>query len=365
MPSPRPTAPMPSPRLGFTDTNAPSQRRRVSVRRPWRRGGARAAAARRRSTTSTFTTRQPAVRRALHHVAEQLDRRRRRGSGRRTPGTGCRGRAARPAPSSASATAWHTASASECPTSPSRDRRCVTPPSTSGRGVAPGRRTGGRRTRARPARVTTLSSSAAAIIEVGGPGHLEVPRVTGHDDDGAADRLHQRGVVGGVAAGARARRAAWRHRNAWGVCTATSPTRSTVAVTRTSSTRFSVSATARPGTAPSAPPRTAAIDRAEQVGGRRAGGPRRARRRSRPSSAPRRDRRAPTRRGSRRRSVDASTSAPSPLASRRARRARPRRTPRTRWRPRGRPGARRRDRQNCLGPPKRSPHPAATITAHT
>ena len=42
-------------------------------------------------------------------------------------------------------------------------------------------------------------------------------------------------------------------RNACGVCTATSPTRSTVAVTRTSSTRFNVSVTASPGTAPSAP----------------------------------------------------------------------------------------------------------------
>ena len=152
MPSARPIAPRPSPRLGLTDTRcrrpsarAASTRRQVAP--PSRRGAAPGAASSAATTTSTLSTHQPASRdaRARRRASSSIETASRYCSsvaGNSVPRSG------RPAgPSSASATACATASASEWPASPAR-RRCVTPPSTSGR--ASSARTDGRRTRGRP-----------------------------------------------------------------------------------------------------------------------------------------------------------------------------------------------------------------------
>ena len=144
-------------------------------------------------------------------------------------------------------------------------------------------------------------------------------------------------------------------RNACGVCTATSPTRSTVAVTRTSSTRFSVSVTARPGHRAVGTVAHRVDHRVEQRRRSPAGGRRRAPRRSRPSSG---TAASPAR-------TDSARVAP-PVDERVDLGALPvgrvghhehdrvARLP-TRWRPRGRPGARRRARRTAWG--RRSARP--------
>ena len=95
--------------------------------------------------------------------------------------------------------------------------------------------------------------------QVGGAGDLQVVGRAGHDDHLATIGLDQRRIVGGLRAGTcAARRAAAR--NACGVCTATSPSRST----GVPSWARSVSFTGAPGRAASAPDRTASTTAANR-----------------------------------------------------------------------------------------------------
>ena len=147
--------------------------------------------------------------------------------------------------------------------------------------------------------------------EVVGVGDLQVARLAGHDPHGAAERLHEHGVVGGSGR----RPCAWARRRtparkACGVWTATSVLRSSVLVTVPApSTALMVSLAGTPGTAPSAPSSVTAVDHGVEEG------------RARPAVAPHRARRSPRRRRGRR----PARSAPSRLGWRHRRRRRRRR----------------------------------------
>ena len=146
-------------------------------------------------------------------------------------------------------------------------------------------------------RVGSAPSRLGDPIQVGGHGHLEVGRVAGDDMDGDSTGLQERGLIGpGPVGGARDRRSASRsspRRTPCGVWAAPSSERSTVAPTRSPSTRLIVSATGTTGIA--APCRSAACDDAHRRArprpavGRRRGPARRARLRigRRPAPAPR------------------------------------------------------------------------------
>ena len=171
------------------------------------------------------------------------------------------------APSTASAMAWATASASLWPArprTPVTDRS--TPPEHQRRSGSS--RTGGCRCPDPPAggagRVTgcTPASRASARARSSGRVSLRLRGSPATVADGQSGRLEQPGIVGCLApvAGWAARSASAA--KACGVWMATRPSRSTVATTRPPSTRFRVSATGTTGTAPSTSPvRTASTTR--------------------------------------------------------------------------------------------------------
>ena len=117
-----------------------------------------------------------------------------------------RPRSPRPAaPSSASATAWATTSASLWPASPAAPGM-VTPPRTRGRPGSPEKRCTSNPCPTRNAAGTTVAvghgcanawatSRSAAVVT------LMFRGFAGHDAHGSAQRLHQAGVVGGVGPG--------------------------------------------------------------------------------------------------------------------------------------------------------------------
>ena len=120
MPSRRPTAPMPSPRLGVIDTCAPPSASRTASVMASRCGASRGSSA--FTTTSTFTTDQPApATRATTSRSKPIDDASRYASsdaGNSAPRSG------RPAgPSSASATAWRPRRRRSARRDPDRRRR--------------------------------------------------------------------------------------------------------------------------------------------------------------------------------------------------------------------------------------------------
>ena len=296
MPSPRPTAPTPSVRFGLTETDAsgsPSaERLEPSPSRCGASGGCSAA-----TTTSTLRDRASRASCDLGHDRRAGARStRRRGARRRRPGTACRGPGSPAAPSSASATACAIDVGIGVPDEPGR----VVDRDARRARAARRRRRRARRSRARRAAVTRHSRvagsrarTASTTREVGDRRDLQVARIAGDDDHGPAGGFDERGVVGRVAAGG-VRRAQRSAANACGVCTATSPSRSTVSTTRSPSTRLSVSATAIAGHRARRHPPAPCRSRARTARAMRADAPRRARRRSR-----RRERSPPARRARR------------------------------------------------------------------
>ena len=172
------------------------------------------------------------------------------------------------APSSASISACAMTSPSEWPASP-RGWSSSTPPSTSGTPSSSACAS----TRSRCGASATAGGYSGAggepgldPLEVVRRRHLEQPLVARDDLDPAAGRLDERGAVGALAPrGCRAQDA--EATNACGVCTATSSSRAGVSTTTPSRTRLTVSATGRPGTAPSKPSASASSRRGTSSGG--------------------------------------------------------------------------------------------------
>ena len=277
MPSPRPSAPRPSGRRPFTDTGAPTaapSRACISSRRAPVWGARRPPSNRRCRSTS------PSAGHVGDDVAQQHDR---VGARQRRVGVG-----------EVLADVAEPGGAEQRVGDGVGDRVgvAVADEARARRGTGSRRAPAAGRVVTEPVDVEALTDSdlesltrrlapasqRAGPLEVVGLGDLAVAGLAGHDDDPAADRLDQRGVVGALAAGAWARRST-SARKACGVCTATSVARSGVATTTPSaSTTLIVSVTGTPGTAPSAPSRTAAIDAPRTAPPRRADERRRGRR---------------------------------------------------------------------------------------
>ena len=215
MPSARPIAPRPSPRLGRTDDvdpvphrlAAPARARRPgsppSPRRAARAGAARPRPRRRRCRPTSRSLRDPP-----RDVGEQLDRVGVAVAARRSRGTACRGRAARPG-----------RAARRRPRARPRRRRsdrraAARPRSARRRARAAASSPNGMHVEAEPDPVPhgagASSSSACASSRSSATRELEVAALALDDHDGPAVRLDERGVVGVDRRRPRARRAARR-----------------------------------------------------------------------------------------------------------------------------------------------------------
>ena len=208
-----------------------------------------------------------------------------------------------------------------------------------------------------------LEVGAASVI-------LRLRGVAGHDHDAAAALPPRARRRRSRRRRPRARRADASARNACGVCTATRSTRSTVAMTRTPSTRFSVSATGEPGHRAVGAVAHRGDHRVEQRRATRAGAPASCTTTISTVGGHRGEPGAHRLgRGSRRRRPAACDRARRPTRRRVGQHDAPRR--RTRARRGARPTrstrrVHRRGRENCFGPPKRlTPTRAATIDPPT
>ena len=271
MPSTRPRLPRPSGRVAFTWTGAPAaSERRATI------SSRRATIFGRSPTTvqSALTTRHPSAAARSTTVREQHEA---VGPPPARVGVGEMGRRDRrglPLRGSRRRRLWATTSASLWPRSARSPGNDATRRATSGRsrvvrrrlveGVDVDTEADALLAHARAARRGPRSQARRA--EVVGVGELEVARLAGHDHDGGADRLEQRGVVGRVGravmgAGAAPRRgtpaASARRR-----VSRARPSRPRVRRRRASR----VSATGNAGIAPSAPAPTAATTAANSAG---------------------------------------------------------------------------------------------------
>jgi hypothetical protein len=154
MPSARPSAPSPSARVALTETGAPSTGAQSAP--PWPRCAGPGGACPPRSVQSALAAGEALLGRHAHHLGQEATLSAPSQTG--SVSGKCRPRSPRPtAPSTASARAWHTASASLCPPSPARPRSRRRPARAGGGGP---RRSGGRRCPGRCARSPSLDASS-------------------------------------------------------------------------------------------------------------------------------------------------------------------------------------------------------------
>ena len=256
MPSRRPSAPRPSARRPLTVTGAPAAP--VRLRLHGSLGGARASAPRRPRSRRRCPTSQPAPRTISATAASMRER-----VGAGPASDRCRGSAARDRPARPRRAAPRRRRARRrrrrCDPSSPRSPGKRTPPRTSGR-AGSSREAVDVEALADPDRHQARSAHAlAGPGQVVGDGELAVVGLARHDDD-AATSASTSAASSVPLRRPRAPARSERRGKACGVCTATSVARSGVATTDAACVDLlMVSVTGSPGTAPSAPARTAAM----------------------------------------------------------------------------------------------------------